>query len=179
MMWFNTRPTQWIEATTGPMGLGYQFQKRFMHYRPIIPLFWSHFLLFSWWLVSFVCSLIERLDGSDSVQGTEGVRTFGQILALLMTGLPFLTAVELFFGVYFSKLSAPTANPVQKRRKRQKLQLHPETPKIYPIYNTCRTSILMPGATLTPSSESPPDSAGSSNRNTVGPQSSPPSCAIC
>ena len=102
MTWFNTNPALWIESALGPMGRGYHFQERFMHYRPLPALTLSFGLQFLWWVVSLSSCIYVRFKGSKSVQGTEGVWTFGQTLALLMISLPFLTAAEIYLGLNYS-----------------------------------------------------------------------------
>ena len=117
--WFNIRPALWIESALGPMGFGYQFQERLRHYRPLPPLTSSFFLQFIWWILSFVLGVSARARGNKSVKGTESIWTFGQILALLMIGLPFLTAVEVFLGLYISVLLTRFAKSMKRKKGSQ------------------------------------------------------------
>ena len=99
MTWFNTKPAQWLEKALGPMGVGYHFQERFMHYKPIPALRVSFFLQFLWWVASLGASSWVRAEGGKVVGGSEAIWTFGQMLALLMITLPFLTAAEIYLGM--------------------------------------------------------------------------------
>ena len=106
MTWFNIRPALWIEKVLGPMGIGYGFQERFMRYKPIPALRISFFLQFSWWAAILGVSVWVRAIGGKIVRGTEAIWTFGQMLALLMITLPFLTAAEIYLGMIKSAFIA-------------------------------------------------------------------------
>ena len=119
MTCFITKPAQWVESVLGPMGWGYQFHERFMHARVLPALTISFVLQFFWWVMSFAICIYVRIQGSKSVQGTEAVWTFGQMLALLMISLPFLTATEIFWGWCFS-MSMTLQRPGLIKGRREK-----------------------------------------------------------
>ena len=71
-----------------------------MHWRihfPSLPV--SILLQINWWAVSLTTLLIVRLRGVKLVTESERGWSFGQLLTLFLLGLPFLNAIEIFFGV--------------------------------------------------------------------------------
>ncbi len=98
--WLINKPTLWIEAMLG-WRYGYQFQERFMHWRPIFPsLVLSFFLQVFWWAVSLGASIFIRVKGQQIVEVSETAWSFGQLLAIFLLTLPFLNAIEIFFGEF-------------------------------------------------------------------------------
>ena len=96
--WMVIKPATWIEAAL-TYRYGHQFQERFMHYKPyFVPLFASFILQLIWWTASLIISLLIRIEGARVVDGSETSWGFGQLLAMLMLGLPVLNAVELLYG---------------------------------------------------------------------------------
>ena len=98
MMWLNIHPAMWLERALGPMGLGYQFQERFMHYKPFPAIKMSFLLQLVWWAISLATSLAVRIIGRGLTKTAETSWTFGQALACAMLALPILNAVEVYFG---------------------------------------------------------------------------------
>jgi hypothetical protein len=101
-MWLLTRPLITIEAILQaiPGGrYGYQFHERFMHSRLWFPSLNVTFVCQTiWWMVSFAFSIVIRAIVRPQQNASGGDWSFGQILALLMMALPFLGAIEVFFG---------------------------------------------------------------------------------
>lgn len=93
--WMFTKPLEFLERTLQI----YQFHERFMHRRPHIPdLVLSQGAQLGWWMISFALSVTQRFTGSNPVQGSENTWGFGQLLALFLITLPFLSAAEIYFG---------------------------------------------------------------------------------
>lgn len=93
--WMFTKPLEFLER----MLRIYQFHERFMHRRPHLPsILLSQGAQLVWWVISFVLSVIQRFPRSNPVRGSENAWGFGQLLALFLITLPFLSAAEIYFG---------------------------------------------------------------------------------
>ena len=105
--WLLTRPLITVEALLQAIpggNHGHQFHERFMHSKLWFPSLYVTFSCqSSWWLISFIFSIVIRATKRPATDGSEEGWGFGQILALLMMALPLLSAIEVFFGTFESK----------------------------------------------------------------------------
>lgn len=92
--WLLTKPLECVEYAFSLHG----FHETFMHWRPHFPsLALSHTLQCVWWVCSFITSLVIRKSNTSTVEASWG---FGQILAVLLIAIPFLNAIETYYGKY-------------------------------------------------------------------------------
>jgi hypothetical protein len=107
--WLITKPAVLLER----MMRSRSFHERVMHWRPFFPTLVIAFILqLCWWAISFALSLAIRLRvfSKRLVIGSENTWSFGQILAVLLIVLPFLNALEIYFGSYSSGSMPLTAS---------------------------------------------------------------------
>ena len=112
--WLFTKPLESIERALRI----YQLHERFMHWRPRIPsIVVSQGAQLLWWMIIFALSVVLRLQGSKTVDGSENAWGFGQLLAVFLITLPFLSAAEMYYGESQTSVEVGFRKEVLLRRR--------------------------------------------------------------
>jgi uncharacterized membrane protein len=110
--WLVTKPMVLLERLLQaiPGGqYGYQFHERFRHWNaPITAIDITFFLQWVWSILAFGFATAIRVKGGTYLSGSENQWSFGQILAVFLIILPFLSAAEVFIGNVLSYMDLQT-----------------------------------------------------------------------
>jgi hypothetical protein len=129
--WLVTKPIILLEfilqAISGGR-YGYQFHERFRHWNaPITAIGLTFTLQLIWSLVAFGGAITVRAEGERYLSGSENQWSFGQILAVFLIVLPFLSAAEVFIGkALLVYVPSNHANHISALEERKKLKSGPK-----------------------------------------------------